>query len=130
MVIDSSVEKAACYLRLKEAYQKSGRLEICDCPHACAARQRILQYVGLTVDFVVTLQEAGYTHTIQQICGTKIYEKFFSKYCTTEMINNILVFKFKKSLLPFQASSGKPSYEIFARESIPVKMAKRSKSMI
>ena len=130
MVLDASVEKSPCFLRLKEAYQKVGRLEICDCPNACSGRRRILQYVGLTVDFIVTLHEAGYTFTLQQLCGTKIFEKFSSKYCTTELINNVLVYKFKKSLLPFQASCGTPSYEIFARESIPVKMAKRITKMI
>ena len=67
MVIDGGVEKATCFLRLKEAYEISGRLEVCGCTDDCEARRRILQYIGLTVELVFKLHEAGYTMTVQQL---------------------------------------------------------------
>ena len=130
VVIDSSVENAVCYLRLKEAYQASGRLEICGCGHECEAKRRIFQYIGLTIDMVVVLHENGFTMTVQQLTGSKIFDTFFSKYCTTELINEVLCYKFIKKQLPFQAFNGRSAYEIFARNNIPVKMVKRSKKMI
>ena len=130
MVIDGGVRKSKCFLRIKEAYASGGRLEICGCEGPCESRTRVLQYTGLTINIIYRLHEAGYTMTLQQVVGTKIFETFTAKYCTTEMVNNVLCYRFIKNNLPFQASAGQSSYGIFSRDNIPVVMAKRFGKMI
>ena len=74
MVIDPGVEKADCFLSMKEAYERQGRIGLCECLGSCRARERTLQFVGLVVNTVFDLHAAGFTMTVQQLIGTRLFE--------------------------------------------------------
>ena len=111
----------------KTRYEKYGRLSICNCESSCPTRSRILQFIGLCVEYVVAINGTEKSLCLQQLTGSKLFNTFTKEYCTTETINDVLCYKFLKSKLPFQAVvDGKASTAVFERDFIPVSISNRS----
>ena len=125
-MLDTAVEKSKCFVWNKTNYLTKGRLEMCTCVDSCRARWAILQYIGLAVEVSVTVNEAGYKMSTQQLVGSRLFKKFTEQYCEVDMVNNHMCYKFKKENLPFQVPFENHATAVFERNNIPVTIANRS----
>ena len=125
-MLDPAVEKSKCFVWQRTNFQTAGRFQLCKCENACNDKTAILRFVGLAVEIVVSLNEANFTLSLQQLIGSKLYRKFTDNFCVLDSVDGHLCYKFKKELLPFQAPIPNASKAIFQRTAIPVKFAERN----
>ena len=116
--LDAPVERLKCFDKVLYIHKDSGRCTVCDCTTECPVKQRLIEYVGLTLNFVLRLKSMNIRIPLQQCIGTRLNDYFTDNFTTMDRDRENKLFLNKESLPHFVNLSNNVSKAIFRQEQI------------
>jgi len=78
--LDGTIERLPCYNGVLQKYNDLGRVTPCNCTNICPLQNRLVTYVGLTINFIYELRNMNLRVPLQQMVGSQMTNFFADKF--------------------------------------------------